>query len=142
MDRKPEKEVNRRPEGVEVCCCSVTKSYLTLCDPMDCITPGCSVLHHLPESAKIHAIESAMLSNHFIPCVEVGRQQSHEVLESGRVWGGGWEGAPDGSDGRGGGHWGRGEGDRAVSALSIPCPFFRCDHPWSTFLSPTPWLCF
>jgi len=30
------------------CCCSVTKSCLALCDPMDCSTPGCSVLHHLP----------------------------------------------------------------------------------------------
>ena len=29
------------------CCCSVTKSCLTLCDPMDCSTPGYSVLHYL-----------------------------------------------------------------------------------------------
>ena len=29
------------------CCCSVTKSYPTLCDPMDCSTPGFPVLHHL-----------------------------------------------------------------------------------------------
>ena len=28
------------------CCCSVTKSCPTLCDPMDCNTPGFSV-HHL-----------------------------------------------------------------------------------------------
>ena len=29
-------------------CYSVAKSCLTLCDPMDCSTPGSSVLHHLP----------------------------------------------------------------------------------------------
>ena len=36
------------------CCCSVTKSCLTLCNPMDCDTPGSSVLHYLLEFAQIH----------------------------------------------------------------------------------------
>ena len=36
------------------CCCSVAKSCLTLCDPMDCSTPGSSVLHCLLEFAQIH----------------------------------------------------------------------------------------
>ena len=27
-----------------ICCCLVTKSCLTLCDPMDCSPPGCSIL--------------------------------------------------------------------------------------------------
>ena len=35
-------------------CCSVAHSCLTLCDPMDCSTPGFPVLHHLPELAQIH----------------------------------------------------------------------------------------
>ena len=35
-------------------CCSVTQSRLTLCDPMDCSTPGFLVLHHLPELAQTH----------------------------------------------------------------------------------------
>ena len=35
-------------------CCSVTQSCLTLCDPMDCSTPGFPVLHYLPEFAQIH----------------------------------------------------------------------------------------
>jgi len=35
-------------------CCSVTKSCLTLCDPIDCSTPGSLVLHYLPEIAQIH----------------------------------------------------------------------------------------
>ena len=31
------------------------KSCPTLCDPMDCSTPGFPVLHHLPELAQTHA---------------------------------------------------------------------------------------
>ena len=30
------------------CCCSVIKSCLTLCNPMDCSMPGFPVLHYLP----------------------------------------------------------------------------------------------
>ena len=37
-----------------ICCCSVTKSYSTLCDPMDCSTPGFPVLNYLPEFAQTH----------------------------------------------------------------------------------------
>ena len=36
------------------CYCSLAKSCLTLCDPMDCSSPGFSVLHYLPEFAQIH----------------------------------------------------------------------------------------
>ena len=32
-------------------CCSVSQSCLALCNPMDCSTPGSSVLHYLPEFA-------------------------------------------------------------------------------------------
>ena len=37
-------------------CCwwSVAKSCLPLCDPMDCSTPGSSVLNNLPEFAQIY----------------------------------------------------------------------------------------
>ena len=35
-------------------CCWVTKSCLTLCDPMDCSTPGFPVPHHLLELAQTH----------------------------------------------------------------------------------------
>ena len=34
--------------------CSVTQSCPTLCNPMDCSTPGFPVLHHLPELAQTH----------------------------------------------------------------------------------------
>ena len=37
------------------CCCSVFQLCLTLCDPMDCSTPGFPVLHHLLELAQTHA---------------------------------------------------------------------------------------
>ena len=33
---------------------SVSKSCPTLCNPMDCNTPGFPVLHHLPEFAQTH----------------------------------------------------------------------------------------
>ena len=36
------------------CCCRVTESYPTLCDPMDCSTPSFPLLHYLPEFAQIH----------------------------------------------------------------------------------------
>ena len=35
-------------------CRSVTKSCPTLCNPMDCSTPGFAVPHYLPEFAQIH----------------------------------------------------------------------------------------
>ena len=37
-----------------LCCCSVTRSCLTFCDPMECSFPGFSVLHYLLEFAQIH----------------------------------------------------------------------------------------
>ena len=50
------------------CCCSVTKSCLTLCNPMDCSTSG-SPVHHWPWSLlKFLCIESVMPSNHLILC--------------------------------------------------------------------------
>ena len=36
-------------------CSSVNKSCLTLCNPVNCSTPGFPVLHHLPEFAQTHA---------------------------------------------------------------------------------------
>ena len=35
-------------------CCSIAQSSLTLCDPMDCSTPGFPVLHYSPELAQTH----------------------------------------------------------------------------------------
>ena len=62
-------------------CCSVTQSCPTLCDPMDCSTPGLPVHHQLPELTQTHvsftmswsllkhmSIESVMSSDHLILC--------------------------------------------------------------------------
>ena len=49
-------------------CCSIIQLCLTLCDPMDCSTPGFPVHHHLLELAQIMSIESVMPSNHLIFC--------------------------------------------------------------------------
>ena len=54
---------------LNLCCCSVAKSCLTLCDPLDCSTPGFPVLHHLPELLKLMSIESVMPSNYLILCL-------------------------------------------------------------------------
>ena len=45
-------------------CCSVTKSCLTLCNPISCSKPGFPVLHYLQSLFKLISIESVMLSNH------------------------------------------------------------------------------
>ena len=47
---------------------SVTQSCLTLCDPMDCSTPGFPVLHLLQSLLKLMSTESVMPSNHLILC--------------------------------------------------------------------------
>ena len=39
---------------IDYCCCSVTKLCPIPCDPMDCSTPGSSVLQCLLELAQIH----------------------------------------------------------------------------------------
>ena len=47
---------------------SVAKSCPTLCDPVDCSTPGFPVHHHLPDLLKIMSIKSVMPSNHLVLC--------------------------------------------------------------------------
>ena len=49
-------------------CCSVTKSCLTLCDPMDCRMPDFLVPYHLPEFFQVHVYCSVIPSNHPILC--------------------------------------------------------------------------
>ena len=49
-------------------CCSVAKSCLTPCYPVDCSTLGFTVLQYLPELLKLMSIESVMPSNHLILC--------------------------------------------------------------------------
>ena len=50
----------------DYCCCSFTKSYLPLRDPMDYSTPGFPVLHHFPELAQthVHRVSDAIQPSH------------------------------------------------------------------------------
>ena len=50
------------------CSCSVIQSCLALCDPMNCSTPGFSVLHHLLEFSQTH-----------VHCVDDAIQLSHQL---------------------------------------------------------------
>ena len=49
-----------------VCCCIVTRSCPSLCDPMDYSMPGFPVLHYLQEFSQTHAhwVRSAIQSSH------------------------------------------------------------------------------
>ena len=48
---------------------SVVQSCPTLCDPMNCSTPGLPVHHQLPEFFRLTSIESVMPSRHLILCL-------------------------------------------------------------------------
>ena len=48
------------------CCCSVAKLCLTLCNPMDCSTPGFPVLHYLPGVCSKFVCWVGDASNHLI----------------------------------------------------------------------------
>ena len=45
-----------------------SQSCPTLCDPMNCSTPGFPVIHYLPGMLKLMSIDSVMPSNHLIVC--------------------------------------------------------------------------
>ena len=64
------KEDCRRTAGWEgwCVCGSVTKSCHTLCDPMDCITPGFLSITISWSLLKLMSIELVMPSNHLILC--------------------------------------------------------------------------
>ena len=64
--RKPKLKRTHVPANVQSNL--VAQSCLTLCDPMDCSTPGIPVHHQLPESTHLMSIESGMPSNHLILC--------------------------------------------------------------------------
>ena len=60
----------RRPAEILHCykdlCCSVARSCPTLCDFVDCSTPGFPVLHYLPEFAQthVHWVSDAIQPSH------------------------------------------------------------------------------
>ena len=50
----------------QLSCCSVAQSCLTLCDPMDCSTPGFPVHHQLPEltQTQVHRAGDVIQPSH------------------------------------------------------------------------------
>ena len=44
----------------------VAQSGLTLCDPMDCSTPGLPVHHQLPEFTQTHCVSDAIQPSHLL----------------------------------------------------------------------------
>ena len=46
--------VEKSLKNIVVCCCSVAKSCLSLCDAVDCNTPGFPDLHYLGKFAQTH----------------------------------------------------------------------------------------
>ena len=51
---------------ISLFCCLVAQSYLTLCNAMDCSTPGFPAHHHLPAFAQtpVHCVGDAILPLH------------------------------------------------------------------------------
>ena len=48
---------------------SVSQSYLTLCNPMDCSMPGFPTITNSQRLFKLMSVELVMLSNHLILCL-------------------------------------------------------------------------
>ena len=57
---------NKLFTSLHFCCCSVAKSYLTLCHPMNCSTPGFPVYPQLPELTQthVHCVGDAIQPSH------------------------------------------------------------------------------
>ena len=82
------------PSFFGFCCCSVSQSCLTLCNPMDCSTPGLPVLHYLLEFGQthVHWVDDAIqpsLSPPSLPTLSLSQHQglfqrdifSHQVAK-------------------------------------------------------------
>ena len=78
-----------RPQMICCSCCSAAQLCPTLCDPMNCSTPGFPVLHHLLELAQthVHWVSDALqpshpLSSPFPPALNLSQHRAvlHEVL--------------------------------------------------------------
>ena len=53
---------------IRLCCCSVSKSHPTLCDPTDCSMPGLPILHCLPKFAQTHVHRVNDAIHHLVLC--------------------------------------------------------------------------
>ena len=69
---KQYRKLKKKKMLLQAFCClqfsSVAQSCLTLCDPMNCGTPGLPVHHQLQSSLKLMSIELVMPPSHLILC--------------------------------------------------------------------------
>ena len=63
------------------CCCLVAKVCLTLCDPMNCSTPGFPVLHYLLEFAQTYVHWVSDIIQPFHPLASFSSLQSSPASE-------------------------------------------------------------
>ena len=68
------------------CCCSVAKSCLTVCDPMDCSTPGLSVHHQLLEFTQTHVCRPLLLPPSILPIIRVFSNESVLHIRWPKYW--------------------------------------------------------
>ena len=68
-----------KPFTSSSCCCSVAKSYPTLCNPMDCSLPCFPVPHNLSELVQTHWVGDAMQPTHSLsspsPALDLSKHQ-------------------------------------------------------------------
>ena len=79
-------------------CCSVSKSCLTLCSPINCSTPGLPILHCLPEFAQTpihwfgdafqpaHLLLPLLLLPSFFPSIRVFSSKSSLCIKWPKYW--------------------------------------------------------
>ena len=62
----PKLPVHPPPTHSPLCCCSVTESCMTLCNFMNCSTPGFPLLHYLLEfvQAHVHCVSDDIQPSH------------------------------------------------------------------------------
>ena len=71
------------PQASFSSCCSVAQSCLTLCDPMNCSTPGFPVHHHFSEFAQtqVHWVGDVTQPSHTLspssPALNLSQYQNH-----------------------------------------------------------------
>ena len=72
MNRPEDHQAHSLAGDAQVSCCgSVAKSFLTLCDLMDCSTPGYPVLHYLLEFAQIDSSVHGILQAKILEWVAI-----------------------------------------------------------------------
>ena len=66
FSKKKKKKKNKLKIELLSCFCSVAKSCPLLCNPVDCITPGLPVPHHLVEftQVRVHQADDAIQPSH------------------------------------------------------------------------------